>query len=632
MPVITCRVLGPPEMRVDDAPAPAELMWRKNLALVVYLARSPRRTRSRDHLMGLFWADKPETSARHSLREAIRVLRKSVGEEGLLTEHDLVRLADDAVQLDVERFDALEADGDWSGAAALVAGEFLEGFGVPDSSGFEDWLIGEREEWRRRTVRALVHHTTAQLGAGRSGKAVETAMRACALDAGADAAARAAMQALALSGDRAGALACYERLAARLEELGARPESTTQTLAQRIRQERVWHLSGAVPVERGVGAESRRAPLIGRERELRQLLTLYGTAVQERRAAVGILLADQGLGKSRLAEELLARARLQGATVAAVRAVEGDHDLPWHGLLALARGGLLEGQGLAAASPAALAAFGREIPEWADRFGNVSAEPAPLPVAFVELLRTLSLEQPVALLADDAHWLDPESLRALVQAARDLRDAPFVVVVTAQEPPPRPELDDLRSRLGHDLHGITVHLEPMDAAALRELAQWAAPTYTPEEVDRLARRVATDSAGIPLLAIELLHAVALGMDFGVISNPWPEPLKTLDQSLPSDLPDAIVAAIRVGYRRLSNDAQALLAAAAVVGGRVDAATLGRVVGMDAERVAVALDELEWQRWLCADPRGYTFVARITGEVINRDMVLEGQRQRILSAV
>jgi len=42
-----------------------------------------------------------------------------------------------------------------------------------------------------------------------------------------------------------------------------------------------------------------------------------------------------------------------------------------------------------------------------------------------------------------------------------------------------------------------------------------------------------------------------------------------------------------------------------------------------------LDELEWQGWLAAEPRGYVFVARIVRDVIDRDMVTPGQRQRIL---
>jgi len=41
-----------------------------------------------------------------------------------------------------------------------------------------------------------------------------------------------------------------------------------------------------------------------------------------------------------------------------------------------------------------------------------------------------------------------------------------------------------------------------------------------------------------------------------------------------------------------------------------------------------LDELEWEGWLTAEPRGYAFVARIVRDVIDRDMVMPGQRQRL----
>ncbi|MBI1967990.1 MAG: hypothetical protein HYS40_08375, partial [Gemmatimonadetes bacterium] len=57
----------------------------------------------------------------------------------------------------------------------------------------------------------------------------------------------------------------------------------------------------------------------------------------------------------------------------------------------------------------------------------------------------------------------------------------------------------------------------------------------------------------------------------------------------------------------------------------------RAAGLSAVAVAAALDELEWQRWLTADPRGYAFVARIVRDVVARDMVTGGQRQRMLDA-
>ena len=108
-------------------------------------------------------------------------------------------------------------------------------------------------------------------------------------------------------------------------------------------------------------------------------------------------------------------------------------------------------------------------------------------------------------------------------------------------------------------------LRRLDRAALRHLAERMLPGYDPISLDRVVRRVATDSAGLPLFAVELLRAVALGLDLGTIAGTWPEPLRTLDQSLPGDLPDAVVAAIRVAFRRLSPAAQRVLVSAAVPG-------------------------------------------------------------------
>jgi hypothetical protein len=157
------------------------------------------------------------------------------------------------------------------------------------------------------------------------------------------------------------------------------------------------------------------------------------------------------------------------------------------------------------------------------------------------------------------------------------------------------------------------------------------PGYEPVAIDRVTRRVATDSAGMPLLAVELLRAVALGLDFGTIKEAWPEPLHTLDQTLPGELPDAVVAAIRIGFRRLSPAAQRVLAAASVLGDLVPAPVLERAVSLGPDETAIALDELEWHRWLVAEPRGYSFVARIVRRVVERDMVTPGQRHRVLGA-
>ena len=632
--MITCRTLGPLAVTVDGAEPPAELLWRKHLALLLYLARSPRRSRSREHLIGLLWADKPETAARHSLREAVRVLRHGAGEAAVETAGEQVRLADGAVELDVDQLALLATQGDWASAATLATGEFLEGFSVPDAPGFDDWLASERTEWRRRCVDVLLQLARAVTSAGYAADAVAPARRALALDPHSEPAAAAEMHALALAGERTAALETYRAFEQRLRaDLSAAPGEELQRLAGRVRDQRAWRLpeSEAAPA---AGAESRRAPLIGREQTLGALLAAWEACRGERRAALGFVEGDAGTGRTRLVEELVSRARLEGAVTSSARAVPADQSEPWSTVLGLARGGLLSAPGVAAAPAAALAAFATRLADWGDRFPEARrATPAAPGQALAEVLRAATDEGPVLLALDDGQWSDRESLLALDAALRDLARAPLFALVTTVPFAGREELDRLCGRIGRDVAGAAVRLASLDHDALRRLAAWALPGYGEADLDRVARRVGADSAGLPLLAVELLHAVALGLDLqgAAPKGAWPAEHRTLDQTMPGDLPDAVTAAIRVGFRRLSKDAQALLTAASVLGDRSPAVALGRAAGLDGERLTAGLDELEWRRWLTAESRGYSFVARVVRDIVAREMLTEGQRRRLLES-
>jgi len=619
--VIACRTLGPVSAEVNGAGAPVELMWRKNIGLLVYLARSPKRARSRDHLLGLFWSDKPEEDARKSLNQAVYTLRRYVGEDGIVSDAFQVALRPGAVTLDTDELEALFEKGDPCRAADLVQGEFLEGLAIKDASEFDNWLTAERSHWTRRSVEVLVACADKRLAAGALAEATRAAQAA--LERGStpsNVALRTLMRCLALAEDPAGALKLYEDCAARLRaELGAEPDTETKALAERIRQGRTWRVrEGARDGEVG-SAESRRPPLVGRARELRELVHAWDECRGERRAGAAVIAGDAGMGKTRLAEELVARSRLDSAVVARARAVEADLGDGWSGVSALARGGLLEAPGVAAAPPWALAALRGGAP--AEQLGK----------AFSNALAAVADEQPVVVYMDDAHWLDRESLLALGAAARDLSHAPVLFVFTIAQQPPRGEVDELRSRIGRELVGAGVQLGPLALDALRELARWALPRYTAVETDRVARRVATDSGGIPLLAVALFLAVASGYDLRESPGAWPRATRTLDETLPGDLPDAVVAAIRINFHRLSGDARRVLVGAAVLGGRVPRDRLARGAGLDGDALNVALDELEWRGWLASEPRGYGFVARIVRDVIERDMLTSAQRQRILDA-
>jgi DNA-binding SARP family transcriptional activator len=630
--VILCHALGPIEVTLDGNPAPADLLWRKNLALLIYLARSPRRTRSRDHLVGLLWGDRSETAARHSLSEALRVIRRYAGEASVETSGGQVRLAPGVVEVDVEHLEQLAEAEQWEPAAELIAGEFLEGFSVPGASEFEDWLASEREVWRRRGVDVLVRGADALAQSGRTQEASALGSRALSLDPFSERALAASLRCLSLLGDRSGALELYDRFAARLrEEVGRELGEETLALVERIRRERSLRRETGSDWPGGDAAV--RAPFEGRAGELGRLLQAVKRSAAERAATVVILEGESGVGKTRLLEELLARVRLDGFSITSARAVEADQEEPWSGLLAVARGGLAEAGGIGAASPEALGAFAEAVPAWRERFPGAPTVPVfPIGHATVEVLRVAAEERPVVLALDDAQWLDRETAYELGAIIRDLAGAPLTLVLALVPHPARPELDELRSRIGRDLAGEAVRLRPLDRAALRRLAERMLPGYERVAIDRITRRVATDSAGMPLLAVELLRAVALGLDLGTISEVWPEPMRTLDQTLPGELPDAVVAAIRIGFRRLSPSAQRVLAAASVLGDLVPPALLEKALAVGPEEIALALDELEWHRWLVAEPRGYSFVARLVRRVVERDMLTQGQRRRVLESV
>jgi DNA-binding SARP family transcriptional activator len=629
--MISVRTLGPVRLSLDGANAPPELLWRKNFALLLYLARSPDRSRSREHLAGLLWGDKPETTARHSLNEALRVIRRTLGEDSVQSEgHNVVLTAD--VKLDIEVLEQRLADKEWEEAAELVGGPFLEGFGVPDSSAFEDWVSAERRVWLGHSVQALVGWAELAASRGDLIGAVDTAGRALALDPLSDPAARAGMRAAALTGDRTAALEQFEDFRDRLAgELGVEPQPETIRLADRIRLQRRWRLpEDLVDEER----EARRWPLAGRETALQRAMEVWRAVRAGDHAAVLAIEGEPGLGKTRLAEEIISRARLDGGVVARIRAVPADVDAPWSGLAGLCRAGLVEAPGLVAAPPGALAAIAEEVPEWGERFADEvgDAEVLPLTRAMSEALRAVLEEQPTLLFIDDAEWLDEESGQALRALLRDLRDRPLAVGFTTSRLGARGLLDELRSDPDIAELSGTVGLEPLDPDALAALARHACPWYTEEETDRLVRRIEADSAGFPILAVALLDGVRLGLELKEgAPEAWPAPAKTLDQTPPTELPDTVVAAIRISFRRLSDVAQRVLSAASVLGERVDPALLARVVDLDEESVAGALDELEWQRWIEAEPRGYTFVARVVRQVISEDMLTRGQRQRIMAA-
>jgi len=622
--MIRFQTLGTLEVTLDGAEAPSELLWKKNVALLLYVARAPKRRCTREQLIGLLWPDKDDAAARQSVREALRMVRQYVGDERFKSTADVIQLLDGAVELDTDQLETLMQQRDWAHATSLINGKFLEGFKIPDASGFEDWLTIERSHWTGRSLDALLHHAEERLDAGDELGADTPLRKARDIDPLSQRALRAMLRRHAAAGDRTGALRVFDEFLDGAKRDGTPVlDAETKALVERLRSGRTWHLPKAV--------SRLRAPLLGRQRELATALAQWRLA---RLGRLGVLVieAESGGGKTRFVDELVTRVGLDGGVVVATRAVQADLEHPGSAILGLARGGLLDAPGVAGANPAALAALAGQASEWAERFPQkgTAASPWSLDAAMTEVLRVTSVEQPQLLVFDDAQWIDPASYQMIEQLARDLAPAPIVIVLASTPEPAPPKLAELRSRIGRDLGGAVIALGKLTHEAILELIRWALPKYTGANAERLARRIAADSGGLPLLAVEICRAMAEGLDLEATSGVWPHPLRTLDSTFPGDLPDTIVAAIRVNFRCLTKPAQHALVTTAILGERVAAKRIACATDLRGEALHAALDELEWQHWLVAEARGYVFVARIVRDVVARDMVTEGERQRILA--
>jgi DNA-binding SARP family transcriptional activator len=625
-PIVHAHVLGPARITVNGADAPAELLWRKHLALLVYLARSPRGARTREHLIGMLWSDRDEKSARHSLSEALRVLRRVLGDARIRTDVDQVALDTGALTLDCDQFAARAAAGDWAGAAELMQGEFLEGLAVADANEFESWVAAERAAWRARGVEALTRRADGLLAGGDLGGARAAALRALALDPMAEPAARTAMRAAALAGDRAGALECGTRLVAALHErLGAEPAAETRRLMDRVREARLGQRVAAAP-----SGTRPRPPLVGRSEATARL----GAAWRRVTAGAGELIlveGEPGEGKTRLTEDLLDRARLDDATVAACRAVPSDAGTPWSGLAGLLGGGLATAPGLAGAPPAALAALGALDPDLGARVPPASGALAPA-AAFVAAVRAASEEQPVILAIDDAQHLDAATASVLPQLARDLSGRRVLIVLCVAVGAPRSDwVETLRAHLGRELRGEAIRLNRLDRAALATLARWWLPRYDEAETARIVRRLERDTAGVPLLATAVLDAVADGFRLSPDAPAWPGERRTLVDTLPGDLPPAVIGAVCLRFRQLPERTREVLGAAAALGERVTADIVVRATGLERGDVEAGLDRLEWDRWLVTEARGYAFAAPIARAILLQEMLTPGQVRRFRTA-
>ncbi|WP_437314316.1 protein kinase domain-containing protein [Sorangium sp. So ce385] len=298
--------------------------------------------------------------------------------------------------------------------------------------------------------------------------------------------------------------------------------------------------------ERALAGEARTllgraTPCVGRDRELAALEGLFRACVEERTAQAAIVLAPPGIGKSRVAHELL-RALRGGAEPPSIWIGHGDplRAGSAYGLLGQALRGALdlhEGEPLdarrqklraaaatrasldaAAATCASLDAAARMAAFLGELVGTPfpDDESAPLRAArqdprlmsehvqraWVDFLRAEARARPVLLVLEDLHWGDLPTVRAVDRALRDVKEEPWMVLALA-----RPEVRDVFPRLWQERAVQEIRLRELSKKASERLARLSLG----DEVDSATvDRLVSQADGNAFYLEELIRAVAEG--------------------------------------------------------------------------------------------------------------------------
>lgn len=328
---------------------------------------------------------------------------------------------------------------------------------------------------------------------------------------------------------------------------------------------------------------------------------------------------EPGVGKSRLAGELLEEARSAGLAVLAGRAVRAATPVPLRplgeALLAWLRGG-------AVPDDPALAPFLPALGRLAPQLRTAADDGEPSVVLIGEALLRLATAiggRGTLLMIEDLHWADPETLNVLQYVADNIRDVPLVVVTTT-----RPHDVAVVTELVADLHARgaveVVDLAPMADDDVVAMLRACLDGEPPAEVADLVRRYA---AGFPLFVEELLADLR---DSGALvrrDDAW-----VVGEQPELVVPRSFARSVAGRLEAVSPTARDVLEAAAMLGTEFDWTVVGAALGLDARSLSAAMRELRDQRFVVpAPPDGFAIRHALTREAV-LESVLPPDRVRL----
>jgi predicted ATPase/DNA-binding SARP family transcriptional activator len=315
---LTIHFFGPVTLECDGEPI--RLPYDKVRALCAFLVIESERPQHRAKLANLFWPDKPESSARHGLSQALSTLRGALRQQAnapplLDSDRQTVQfLPSEHCSVDVLEFLRLTSNLTdpvdplhLLQAVELYRGSFLEGLAIDDCPEFEDWQRSMQSVLESRLATALQKLMAEYESQGEFAKACQFAQQLLELDQLDEDRHRTMMRLLAAGGQRAAAIRQYERCVDLLnQELGVEPEPETTSLLSSIRAD-AERVASSRETSTLLGA-TQAAPtlpvpgtsIIGRDNEIQEILEQF----RNEESRLITLVGPGGIGKTRLALEV----------------------------------------------------------------------------------------------------------------------------------------------------------------------------------------------------------------------------------------------------------------------------------------------------------------------------------------
>lgn len=379
-------------------------------------------------------------------------------------------------------------------------------------------------------------------------------------------------------------------------------------------------------------------PLVGRHTEHDKLATHLRDAVSGAGALV-LLGGEPGVGKTRLAEEVLEDARDHGMLVMTGRCYEAGTS-PFSPFIEMFEQMLRE-----VPAPALRSALGpdaadiaRLVPKmrrvWADLPEPSQLEPEQqrrvLFSAVLDFFRRLSGAQPAALLLDDLHWADEATVALLQHLAPHLSALPVLCLGTYRDVDVDvgTPFEKAMAMLVRQKHAFRVPVRCLPQSAVAELLTAIGGSEPPPA---LVETVFHQTEGNPFFVGEVFkHLSEEGRLFDGNGKWQIEP--AVDTP---DVPEGVRIVIGRRLIRLRESTQALLTTAAVVGRQFELRLVEALSTFDGDAFLEAIEEAEASKLIASDRGGrqprYTFTHELIRSTLLTALSLP-RRQRLHARV